>query len=223
MRPFRLALCLTLFALLTLSPSAALAGGGGGGGGGPCAGFASGAKLIMRDSCFNGVAHFAEAGTTLEIYNEGEYPHSFTAVDGSFDSGVLDRGESVKVTLGEAGMVQVYCVLHGRATGEGMAGLLIVGEPAVLGTGGGGGESSAALTRQNEATLTALEAQAATLTDLRAELAAVRQSVDARAADPRPLQATALGLLGTLLGGGALAAVVYRRRPSAIVSTPNAH
>lgn len=211
MRPLRFAVLLALFGLLALSPAPARAGGGGGQGG-ACAGFASGPALIMRDNCFEGVAHFAEAGATLEVVNEGELPHSFTAVDGSFDSGVLDGGESVKLRLGEAGLVEIYCVLHGQASGAGMAGVLIVGEPAVEFTGAA---STAALTRQNETLLTALEAQTATLTELRAELGAVRQSVEARAADPRPTQATALGLLGTVLGGGALAAVFVRRRASA--------
>ena len=221
MRPLHLTLLFAIFSVLALAPTTALAGGGGGGG--PCAGFASGSKLIMRDSCFTGVAHFAEAGASLEVYNEGEYPHSFTAVDGSFDSGLLEAGESVRIELGAAGLVPVYCVLHGQASGLGMAGLLVVGEPNAQAMGVNGG--SAALTRQNEAVLTALEAQSVTLTDLRGELAAARrdQSVAARPTDPRPAQAAALGLLGALLGGSALAMVFYRRRTGDVVkpmSTP---
>jgi hypothetical protein len=214
MRPLRLASALILFGLLTLSPAAAFAGGGGGGGG-PCAGFASGNKVLMRDSCFNGVAHFAEAGAALKISNEGHLPHSFTAVDGSFDTGVLEPGESATVQLEKASLIQVYCVLHGRASGEGMAGLLVVGEPAVLGLGDGGA-ASAVVAQQNDAILTALEAQSANLAQLRTDLAAVRQSVEARAASPQTPNdpAAALGALGTLLGGGALALVVYRRRSS---------
>jgi plastocyanin len=207
MRPLHLALLLTVLALLASAPATALAGGGGNSG--PCEALASGSYLAMRDSCFAGIAHFAEAGSTLEIYNEGELPHSFTAVDGSFDTGLLEAGESVKLGLGEAGLVRIYCSLHGTAEGNGMAGLLVIGEPAATLDAG---PSAAALSRQNGELLTALEAQNAALTDLRAELAAVRQSVETRSADPRPAQATALGVLGTVLGGGALAAVVVRRR-----------
>ena len=207
MRPFRLALLLTVLALLAYAPTTVLAGGGGHSG--PCEAVASGAYLAMRDSCFAGIAHFAEVGATLEVYNEGELPHSFTAVDGSFDTGVLQAGESVKIGLGEAALVRIYCTLHGTADGQGMAGLLVIGEPEpVLGAG----PSAAALQRQNQELLTALEAQNAALSGLRADLAAVRQSVETRPTDPRPAQATALGLLGTVLGGGALAAVLYRRK-----------
>ncbi len=209
MRPLRLTLLFTVLSVLALAPTAALAGGGGGGGG-PCAGFASGSSLILRDSCFDGIAHFTEAGATLEVRNDGQYPHSFTAVDGSFDTGLLDIGQSAQIELGAAGIVEVYCVLHGRSTGEGMAGVLVVGEPAVQAAATSG--QSAALTKQNQAFLTALEAQAVTLTDLRGELAAVRQAVEATSADPRPVQATALGVLGSLLGGSALAMVFYRRK-----------
>jgi hypothetical protein len=195
-------------ASLVLGHAPALAGGGGGGG--PCAGFASGETLVMRDACFDGIAHFAEAGSLLEVVNEGQVPHSFTAIDGSFDSGLLEAGESVRVRLGQAGLVEVYCTLHGQMNGTGMAGLLVVGEPTVLPSGTS--SATANLTRQNGALLSALEAQSATLTELRTDLAAMRQSVEARAADPRPLQATLFGLLGTVLGGGALAAVLYRRK-----------
>jgi hypothetical protein len=133
MRPLRLTLLLAVLSLLALAPASALAGGGGGGG--PCAGFASGDTLVMLDSCFSGVAHFAGASTTLTVRNDGAFPHSFTAVDGGFDTGVLEAGETATIKLGGAGIVEVYCVLHGRASGEGMAGILVVGEPAVQSAG----------------------------------------------------------------------------------------
>ena len=206
MRRIRLTLLITALTLLAATPALA----GGGGNISACAGFATSATVIMRDSCFEGIAHFAQAGSTLEIRNEGEVPHSFTAIDGSFDTGTLEAGRSASITLGEAGIYQVYCILHGRATGEGMAGVLLVGDPAV--EVAGAGFETAALSQQNEALLAAVEAQTATLSDLRGELAATRQAVEARPADARPVQAAALGLLGTLLGGSALAAVFYRRR-----------
>ena len=114
---------------LLLLPLPAAAGGGGGGGG-PCAGFGAGAELIMRDNCFDGVAHFAEGGTTIVVQNKGELPHTFTAVDGSFDTGVLSPGESHDIQVGPDGVIRVYCTLHGTAHGTGMAGVLLVGDSA---------------------------------------------------------------------------------------------
>ncbi len=217
MHPRRLALLLMLFSSLALAPATALAGGGGNIS--ACAGFATSPTVIMRDSCFEGIAHFAEAGATLEIRNEGQIPHSFTAIDGSFDTGSLEAGRSAKIELAEAGVYQVYCILHGTASGQGMAGVLLVGDPAVEVSGAS--FQAAALTQQNEALFAAIEAQNATLTDLSTDLAAVRASVEAKAAEAKPepaaQSATTLGLLGTVLGGSALALAFFRRRPGELV------
>lgn len=50
--------------------------------------------VSMLDSCFSGTAHFAPTETTITISNDGELAHTFTAVDGSFDSGQLQPGET---------------------------------------------------------------------------------------------------------------------------------
>ncbi len=111
--------------LLAVPAGAAHAGGGGGGS--ICAGFAEGSAVAMFDSCFSGVAHFAPAGT-LTVTNEGGLPHTFTAVDGSFDSGVLESGARFEVELAP-GVHHVFCTLHGSAGGDGMAGVVLVGDP----------------------------------------------------------------------------------------------
>jgi hypothetical protein len=156
-------------ALLALAAPVALAGGGGGGGG-PCAGFGSGPVLVMLDNCFNAVAHSVEPGATLRVRNDGELPHTFTAVDGSFDSGVLQPGQSAEIRVGEAGVFGAYCTLHGSKAGGGMAGALVVGSPAAASAGAG------------------------------------------------PLQLSAVGLAGVVLGGGAAWAYAGRRRAAAPVT-----
>ncbi len=113
-------------AVLTLIPGVASAGGGGNIS--RCPGFATGTTVSMLDSCFNGTAHFAPADTTITISNDGELPHTFTAVDGSFDSGQVSPGETFEITVDEPGIIQVFCTLHGTAQGQGMAGVLVVGE-----------------------------------------------------------------------------------------------
>lgn len=115
--------------LLALGTGAAQAGGGGGGGG-HCAGFADSGAILMRDNCFEGVAQFAPAGSTLTVYNEGGLPHSLTDVSGDFDTGTLQPGEEAVFTVGDAGVIRYYCRLHGTAQGDGMAGVIIVGEAA---------------------------------------------------------------------------------------------
>lgn len=112
--------------LMMLIPG--VARGGGGGHAGACDAFSEGEELAMKDSCFEGVAHFAEPGETVTVRNEGRMPHSITAVDGSFDSGLLEAGETYEVTMSEPGPVRVYCTLHGTTDGGGMAGVIIAGQ-----------------------------------------------------------------------------------------------
>ena len=88
----------------------------------------------MRDSCFDGVAHFSESGTTLRVENGGIFPHTYTAADGSFDTGILQPGESAEIILGDDGTLKVLCTLHGTADGDGMAGVLLIGAPTSSGS-----------------------------------------------------------------------------------------
>lgn len=118
-------IALVLGMLLVAAPAQA----GGGGGGGLCSAFADGATVVMRDSCFEGTAHFAPAGAALLVTNDGGVEHTFTAADGSFDSGIVAAGDSFEITFDEPGIIRVFCTLHGSADGTGMAGVLIVGEP----------------------------------------------------------------------------------------------
>lgn len=93
-----------------------------------CAGYGEGKAVVMQDSCFSGTAHFAPGGT-LTVSNDGQLPHTLTAVDGSFDTGTVTAGGSAELTIDEPGVYRVFCSLHGTAQGEGMAGVLVVGEP----------------------------------------------------------------------------------------------
>lgn len=142
-------------AVLVAVPAAVQAGGGGNSA--YCRGFTEGAAVSMVDSCFDGVAHFA-AGPDLAVRNDGQAPHSFTAVDGSFDTGLLQAGEAMDLQV-EPGIYRVFCTLHGNRSGEGMAGVLVVGAPALdaavaapiaPGPSPSDGEIVAALDRQTE-------------------------------------------------------------------------
>ena len=201
-----------ILGLLLLWPAAASAGGGGGG---PCSGFGSGEKVALRDSCFDQTALFVKAGTQLLVTNDGHMQHSFTAVDGSFDTGLLEPGQTARVTVGQAGLVRVYCTIHGTASGQGMAGLVVIGEPD-LGSAAGGGlsaEAKGAIDQQTALLMGEIDARTAAQTDLNTRLAAMQQQLDTLQS-ARWSGAALLGLLGSVLGVGALAAVYYRRRPA---------
>ena len=117
---------LLLLVVAVLMPGVAYAGGGGHFS--VCPGHAEGNSIVLLDSCFSGTAHFAPVDQTLTVRNDGGFPHDFTAVDGSFATGILETGESAEITVTETGIYRVFCTLHGNPSGEGMAGVLIVGE-----------------------------------------------------------------------------------------------
>jgi plastocyanin len=118
---------LVAFVAVMVIPGVAWAGGGGVDTSG-CAGYSEGHSISMRDSCFAGTAHFAPSGTTITVSNDGGFPHTLTAVDGSFDTGLVEAGATTDLVVDEPGIYRVFCSLHGTAQGEGMAGVLVVGE-----------------------------------------------------------------------------------------------
>lgn len=135
---------LFLVAALLLVPGVAAAGGGMHEAG-SCPGFAEGDTVVMRDGCFSGVAQFADSGD-VTIVNEGYAPHSYTAVDGAFDTGLIDPGQTATLTGIDPGVYKVYCTLHADLSGNGMAGVLVVGD------GGGAAAATPPIDRPGEAT-----------------------------------------------------------------------
>ncbi|MGH3650536.1 MAG: cupredoxin domain-containing protein [Acidimicrobiia bacterium] len=113
--------------ILLVVPGVAYAGGGGVDTSG-CSGYSEGTIVSMRDSCFAGTAHFTPSDSTITVSNDGALPHTFTAVDGSFDTGQVAPGASAQLTFDQPGIYRVFCSLHGTASGEGMAGVVLVGE-----------------------------------------------------------------------------------------------
>ncbi|HKX73814.1 MAG TPA: cupredoxin domain-containing protein [Acidimicrobiia bacterium] len=58
-----------------------------------------------------------EAGATLVIRNDDTLPHTWTATDGSFDSGNLDPGAQFTRVFTEPGEYPFVCELHPTMTG----------------------------------------------------------------------------------------------------------
>lgn len=229
----RLLLTVTLIMLIPLAASA----GGGGGVISPCTGFETGARVVMQDSCFGGTAHFAPSDTVITVVNEGELPHSFTAVDGTFDSGVLQAGEIFEFSVDEPGTYQVFCSLHGTASGQGMAGALLVGDaiPPPVNAEIDTTAIRDAVATGNEEIIAALDQQVVALGNLSAAQASLRkgideitaQSPDVAGAAPVPEAVVAQGtetpwvpLTAGLAAGLSLAMIAMMRRARGEVPEP---
>lgn len=121
-------------ALAAIGPAGAVAGGGGGGGGGPCRAYTPESRVdrvVLRDFCFDPVTAPVAGGTELTVVNAGDQPHTLTAADGSFDTGVIEPGGTVTVTVDGDGLTPVYCTLHATRAGSGMAGTLVASAGSV--------------------------------------------------------------------------------------------
>jgi len=216
---------LMVVALVLLFPGVAY-GGGGGGDISQCPGFGSGSTVSMHDSCFAGIAHFAPADNTINVSNVGGLPHTFTAVDGSFDSGTVLPGETYEFSVSEPGIYEVFCSLHGTASGEGMAGVLIVGEaePLPMAAQFDSGAIRDVIATENEVLAESLDRQIVAIGNLTAAQASLRTTLEDVAnsskgapapAGPVPVDSRSdnwVPLTAGLAAGLALAGLVMRRR-----------
>ena len=88
-------------------------------------------SVNVGDNFFDPPDAAIEPGSTITWTNNGTLPHTVTADDGSFDSGVLNPGDSYTVAFDGQGTVTYFCVIHPE-----MRGSVTVG-------GGGGGSGTA--------------------------------------------------------------------------------
>jgi plastocyanin len=68
--------------------------------------------VSIRDFSFEPAQLSVEPGTTVTWTNEGNEPHTVTADNGLFDSGVLYPGDSYSVQFDGMGTLSYYCTLH---------------------------------------------------------------------------------------------------------------
>lgn len=66
--------------------------------------------ITMADISFSGVAN-VQVGDTIELVNEDEVPHTFTAEDESFDVSI-PAGETATHTFEEPGEYAYVCTIH---------------------------------------------------------------------------------------------------------------
>jgi plastocyanin len=80
-------------------------------------GDAGGANTITIASfAFSGVAE-VPVGTTVVVTNTDGTPHTWTAADGTFDSGAIEPGGTFEFTFTEAGQFDYHCNFHPSMTG----------------------------------------------------------------------------------------------------------
>jgi plastocyanin len=56
-------------------------------------------------------------GTTVVVTNTDSTQHTWTALDGTFDSGALGEGDTFEFTFTEAGTFDYRCNFHPSMTG----------------------------------------------------------------------------------------------------------
>src|SRR3954453_4447749 len=85
-------------------------------------------SVSIQDFFFAPADAALASGDQITFINEGNEPHTVTADDGQFDSGVLNPGESVTVSFEGAGTLTYHCEIPPS----------MVGSVTVSGDSGGG-------------------------------------------------------------------------------------
>lgn len=86
--------------------------GQGGGGAGSADEAAGGLTVSVIDNDFKPKDLTVKTGDTVKWTWDGQVPHTVTARDKSFDSGVKDPGAEFEQKFDKAGTVNYYCTLH---------------------------------------------------------------------------------------------------------------
>jgi plastocyanin len=72
----------------------------------------TGVAVAVRDDRFVDSRLTVPAGTTVTWTHRGNNTHTVTALDGSFESGLLERGDEFSFTFAEPGVYQYICRQH---------------------------------------------------------------------------------------------------------------
>jgi plastocyanin len=79
------------------------------------------AAVSIANVAFDPAQLEVAVGTTVTWTNEEAVPHTVTAVDGAFDSGTLEQGDTFEETFSAAGTFEYACAIH-----PGMKGSIVV-------------------------------------------------------------------------------------------------
>jgi plastocyanin len=117
--------------------------------------------VSVGDNFYSPATVTINVGDTVTWTNNGAAPHSATADDGSFDTGVFTGGQSRSETFTTAGDVPYFCTVHGQAQSGTIKVLAASG-----GGGSGGGGGADATTGSSEAAAVASSGAAGSSTSL---------------------------------------------------------
>lgn len=68
--------------------------------------------VAMRGSAFTPGNLQVPVGATVTWTNYDDVPHTATAKDGSWDTGILNKGDTKTITFDKAGEYEYYCTVH---------------------------------------------------------------------------------------------------------------
>lgn len=74
--------------------------------------FAADHAVSIKGMKFTPAELTVAAGDTVTFTNEDSAPHTATALDGSFDTGRLGKGDTGQVTISAAGTFDYKCAIH---------------------------------------------------------------------------------------------------------------
>ncbi len=107
--------------------------------GGAVAHAAASTTVSMGDNFYSPASISIAAGDTVTWSNNGQAPHSATADNGSFDTGVFNSGQSRSETFNSAGTFTYFCTIHANMRGT----VRVLAAASGGGGKGGGGAGSA--------------------------------------------------------------------------------
>jgi plastocyanin len=131
--------------------------------GGAVAHASASATVSMGDNFFSPASVSIATGDTVTWTNNGQAPHSATADDGSFDTGVFNSGQSRSHTFSRAGTFSYFCTVHAN-----MRGTVRVLAASSGGGNEGGGSAGSSGAGSSEAAAVASPDAAGTSTSLAA-------------------------------------------------------
>jgi plastocyanin len=74
--------------------------------------------VLIEDFSFSPAKIVVKKGTKVTWVNKDEAPHTVTANNGAFDSGVLERGDKFTRTFRKAGKFAYHCEIHPEMMGS---------------------------------------------------------------------------------------------------------
>jgi plastocyanin len=75
-------------------------------------------SVSIRDFAFAPGNLQVPVGATVTWTNYDDAPHTATAKDGSWDTGILSKGDTKTITFDKAGEYQYYCKVHPNMVGR---------------------------------------------------------------------------------------------------------